>query len=162
MEFKAQQQEINDLKQQQNKLKQCTSHRIAFMSSVSHSQNVAVGQTVVFDKSIYDMGGAYDTSTGLFTCSQPGLYHFTVHALETIRGNLDLHLMLNSKSITSLYAADSVEFDTDTMSAVLHLKANDVVKVVPAFTQAELYHDGNIPQENVFLGHLIQSDDCVA
>ena len=38
--------------------------------------NVGVGSTLKFDRVVHNLGGSYDTQTGIFTAPTPGTYAF--------------------------------------------------------------------------------------
>ena len=160
--FQEEQKQTNiDVKQQQGKLKDCMSHRVGFMSVMSSATTLAAKQTAVFDKVIYSSGG-YDNQTGLFSCSVPGEYHFSVHALSRPTHDIVIDLKLNSVVITTLYVYSHVDIGQGSEGAVIHLNKNDVVSVVSApCCTSEFYQDVNLVQSNVFTGHLIRSDDCL-
>lgn len=151
--------EIQDLKQQQTTTKQCASRRFGFMAAISHWKTIATGQEVVFDKVIYSVGGGYDNTTGHFTCSEPGIYSFSIHSLSTYHAWTGLNLKLNSTIITSAYSYGAQSVETGATSALIHLDRNDFVHVTTD-RPSEFTHNPNSFQSNVFVGHMVQSD-CV-
>jgi len=44
---------------------------------------VLVGQTIVFDTALTNVGGAYSTQTGFFTAPSPGTYAFFLHMVHS-------------------------------------------------------------------------------
>merc|ERR1712154_257219 len=56
--------------------------------------NVRVGETVKFEKVYINDGNGYDTTTGVFKCTVPGVYEFTVAAMahSTKRFNLGIYV----------------------------------------------------------------------
>lgn len=47
---------------------------VAFTASLSHDINVAVGQTVIFDRVLLNLGNAYHETYGHFTAPVDGIY----------------------------------------------------------------------------------------
>lgn len=74
----------------------------AYLSS-TFSPGVTSQQTVVYQATLADVGGGYDTSTGNYTVPQPGIYTFggTLTATSTNDGD---RLDLNHSSFTSTFA----------------------------------------------------------
>jgi len=163
---------IDAMELKQAQLKRCTAKRIGFMATLNRfqgqqngqlSEYVAANKPVVFDKVIYSSGGEYNYVTGQFTCTEPGLYYFSVHAMSTHKTYFALDLKLNDQAMTSFYVQDTVSVEVGSLSALLKLKRNDVVSVWtgPSYA-AQFYEDTyNIVQPNVFTGHMVHRDACL-
>jgi len=82
------------------------------------------GEVVVFDYVVENKGNAYNSKTGLFTCTIPGYYHFTVGCVSTTGNKIHLDLLKNNAPVFRLYGASGGNAGT------LQLARADVVKVV--------------------------------
>ena len=51
---------------------------IGFTAHHSGNMGLSGGQTAAFDTALTNVGGGYDTNTGIFTCPTSGLYFFGV------------------------------------------------------------------------------------
>ena len=132
---------------------------MAVMSN-GKSKTIASKKTVVFDKVIYSVGGNYDETTGQFTCYEPGLYSFSVHALSDQNHEIGLELKLNSTILTSAYSSGGRDVETGSTSALLHLKKNIIIHVTSDSYRPSTFYFGYTTQSNVFVEHMVKSD-CV-
>jgi len=88
------------------------------------SPHYSSGEVVVFDYVVENKGNAYNSKTGLFTCTIPGYYHFTVGCVSTTGNKIHLDLLKNNAPVFRLYGASGGNAGT------LQLARADVVKVV--------------------------------
>lgn len=132
----------------------------AFRADKATSQAISAGTqtTVVFENVIYDLTGSYSGTTGKFTASVSGIYHFgcTLRVSPKVGSTLYFNFVVNGTSKdTSLiqeYAADSVQGNTE-----LRLNAGDAVEV-KLTTDVNVNvtpAGGNIPER--FYGHLVRT-----
>ena len=83
-------------------------------------------QTIVFDKVVTNQGNSYHSSHGIFTCTTPGLYVFSV-TLMTDSQYAHAKLVKNATEIVMLYLPGHWEQSSHTV--VIELKAGDLVSV---------------------------------
>jgi len=90
--------------------------------------------TIILTIVTTNIGEDYNETTGEFTCTIPGTYHFSV----TIEREFNVseafcHLLLNAKSTLMVSARSSFGFyeffQMSSNSAILALKAGDIVKL---------------------------------
>jgi hypothetical protein len=79
---------------------------IAFHAMMSDDLVSNIGQTVVFDHVITNIGKAYNPHTGHFTVPYDGLYFFTVSFLKRYSSNLTLTMLINSRTISRGHATN--------------------------------------------------------
>ena len=89
---------------------------------------------IIFDSVVTNVGGAYDWSTGTFTCPSPGVYVFT-WTLATFQGkSCDARLYINGSSrplraYAGLKGVSGTARSQSTMVATVRLSAGDTVWV---------------------------------
>ena len=130
------------------------------VSSIHFNQ----GRTVVFNLALTNFGSSYNTSTGIFTCSVPGVYHFTGHVMSRYNYFLSMRLVVNGITMTTMYDRrpnGEREAHADGLSAVLHLNKDDRVAILAdPDTSMEMVSGPGYVRSNVFAGFLLQRDDC--
>lgn len=104
--------------------------RVAF--TTSRTANFAPGnldQPIVFDQLHSNLGEAYDTHIGRFTCPVNGTYVFIFHILKlAINVPLYVNLMRNEEVMVSAYANDGApDHETASNHAILPLFQGDQV-----------------------------------
>ena len=112
--------------------------------------------TIRFTHVFTNIGGHYDTTTGVFTCQYSGLYAFILTIIKT-RDNDRAHCLVR-KNGSNLYLAwtDSAGgVYSATNSAVLHLVHGDKVDVGGCSPLASIYSGYD---SSSFSGFLIKAD----
>nr|KAI8738783.1 complement C1q-like protein 4; partial [Biomphalaria glabrata] len=137
----------------------CTSaadpQEVAFSAGLSHHETLVANKKVVYDTIFTNVGGAYNSNTGIFTCPTAGLYVFQFHALSHSSGNMWLELHHNYNYVASIWGHIDNEYSAAGNSVILRLAKDDQV-FVQAADQTDLY---GTPQEiyGTFSGYLISS-----
>lgn len=62
-----------------------TATYIGFSAIREDTTNVGFLETVVYDTVTSNLGGGYDSGTGIFTCPISGYYYFSVVAFSVVR-----------------------------------------------------------------------------
>jgi len=112
-------------------------------------------------------GGGYSTTTGIFTCSVPGLYWFSAALTKALRekvgdmGNkLSCYIMFNGNTGIEMYA-DPVDKNEDGLtisgSLALHLNRGDKVQVGNCKNAGSF---GNF-YSTYFSGVLVRPNSCL-
>jgi len=158
----------NDNDHLTKKLKTCFSAFVAFDAAISYSRfssytlSIPSGQTVVFDDVSINQGGAYDSSTGVFTCSVTGVYEFQVHAQGAAGKYVILQLEKNGQELFDL-VADNEDFVDAFLSHIVRLSVGDTVSVKCTYPSV-MYAEGsgsNWYRLNYFTGKLLHIQDCL-
>ncbi|XP_022100032.1 collagen alpha-1(X) chain-like [Acanthaster planci] len=105
---------------------------VAFMAQLGSSHFIGnPGDIIIFDNIEVNIGDAYDSGTGVFTCSVAGVYFFSVTFLSYHTGpTLDAVLRKNSADILYVYDNHPGFHHQSSNSAVLVLASGDTVRLV--------------------------------
>ncbi|XP_059155017.1 uncharacterized protein LOC131940420 isoform X2 [Physella acuta] len=103
--------------------------KIAFTIGLSKTLDVLLKDVIIYNKVVSDIGGNYDSSTGVFKCLTAGVYFFQIHGAAGKGKELSLSLMKNKNKVASLYSNTKQELSLAANSAVLLLEAGDEVYV---------------------------------
>ncbi|WAR11851.1 C1QL4-like protein [Mya arenaria] len=105
---------------------------IAFSAKLDRTvSQIGIGQKLIFNDVMTNVGNAYNVHAGVFTCPRAGLYLFSYFIGKGRTGQAWFRLMKNGIVINGA-VADSVSRFHDTQGgnvAVLHLKIRDSVYV---------------------------------
>jgi hypothetical protein len=124
---------------------------ITFHAMMSDDLVSNIGQTVVFDDVITNIGKAYNHHTGHVTVPYDGLYFFTVSFLKRYISNLTLTMLINSRTISRGHATNYTSgATTRSMNAAVFLKKGDVVRIIGSSVNARIHGDWTS-----FTGHII-------
>ncbi|KAK3587439.1 hypothetical protein CHS0354_007930 [Potamilus streckersoni] len=86
-------------------------------------------EVVVYDRIFANIGGGFDPHTGIFTCTQAGLYVFQFHSLADSDQASWLELYHNSYYVCSTYGHTTNDYASSGNSVVLRLSKGDQVYV---------------------------------
>ena len=105
---------------------------VCFFALVSTTlDNLPLNTTIVFDQAITNRGGAYNTTSGIFTASVVGAYVFSWTVLNRDGRFMNAALYHNEKYI-AIAKADTRDYSfgaSGSNTAVLDLKTGDTVRV---------------------------------
>ncbi|XP_015230391.1 PREDICTED: uncharacterized protein LOC107084857 [Cyprinodon variegatus] len=109
--------------------------------------------TLIFSKTITNIGQGYNSSSGVFTAPVRGLYFFSFTAADYQKGYMGLYLYRNQQPVLfSLDLNDHGGYTSTTSVVVLQLEGGDIVRLaLPA--SYRLYDDSR--SFSVFSGFLL-------
>ncbi|NWV56860.1 C1QC protein, partial [Daphoenositta chrysoptera] len=99
--------------------------RSAFSVTRQSSQHPSKNVPVLFNNVITNANHDYDTATGKFTCSLPGVYYFIFHSSHT--ANLCVILYKNQRRTASFCDHKTNSVQVSSGGTLLHLAAGDEV-----------------------------------
>jgi len=113
------------------------------------------GDTFIFDRTIYNTGSHYSTSTGRFTAPVAGVYHFNFYSIQLgSLNNAQIKVYVNNTRIKGgdvHFSPNSGNFwDFVAWNGDLYLNASDYVHVLSPSSMT--YHGNNW---SGFTGHLV-------
>ncbi|XP_077945644.1 cerebellin-1 [Gasterosteus aculeatus] len=110
-------------------------------------------RTLIFSKTITNIGRAYNQTAGVFTAPIRGLYFFSFTATDYLKGYMGLHLYRNNQPIVfSLDLNDHGGYASTSCGVALQLEAGDGVRLsLPA--SYRLYDDSR--NFSLFSGFLL-------
>ncbi|XP_052081377.1 complement C1q-like protein 3 [Mytilus californianus] len=100
----------------------------AFTAYRNTQQTLSSNAIVKFDKLWTNNLNAYDVTTGVFTASMPGLYHFSAVVMSVDGKSLFLHLWHNDTTTAGSYTKGD-GYKTGTFDVVLNLKKGDRIYI---------------------------------
>jgi hypothetical protein len=124
---------------------------IAFHAMMSDDLVSNIGQTVVFDHVITNIGKAYNPHTGHLTHHMMACTSSQCQFLKRYSSNLTLTMLINSRTISRGHATNYTSgATTGSMNAAVFLKKGDVVRIIGSSVNARIH--GNW---TYFTGHII-------
>merc|ERR1719239_375903 len=102
--------------------------RVFFSAALTHGLSGSA-QVVVYDHVWSNLGDAYDSSTGVFTCKLAGYYSFITNVESQKDKHVALSLQLNNKDVYQLFSTYITGYQSATNSAILKLNQGDTVRV---------------------------------
>lgn len=101
----------------------------AFFASLKGSVSLSDSNKVLkFEDVRVNRGGGYDSSTGIFTATRNGLYHFSCLILGANGYDVGYQLTKNESSYATGYSATG-PYEASTLSALMELKKGDRVYI---------------------------------
>ena len=108
---------------------------MAFTATMYEQKNTYSNEKIIFNQVLTNEGGAYDGTSGVFTCPSSGVYAFT-WTIMTLRNQKSCETFLSiNGTVQSLAAFASLEgityeaYTQSTMSTSVRLSAGDRVWV---------------------------------
>ncbi|KAK9534318.1 hypothetical protein VZT92_009367 [Zoarces viviparus] len=130
--------------------------KVAFSAGLTDSGSVGPFDeetTLIFSKTITNIGQAYNQTAGVFTAPVRGLYFFSFTAADYLKGYMGLHLYRNNQPVVfSLVLNDHGGYASTSGGVALQLEEGDGVRLsLPA--SYRLYDDSR--NFSVFSGFLL-------
>nr|XP_022293094.1 uncharacterized protein LOC111103841 [Crassostrea virginica] len=126
--------------------------KVAFTAGVTSDSTTWNSGTLIFNSVILNVGNGYNPSTGVFTSPVAGTYVFYVTAVESIKQDLRVDIVLNSVSKVRTIGFHDAAFQTGTNMVVLNLKKGDSVWVRHYFGKG--FYTDSVPI-TTFTGFLV-------
>ncbi|XP_053385702.1 uncharacterized protein LOC128550518 [Mercenaria mercenaria] len=104
-------------------------NEVAFSAGLTHNEALPNAKIVVYDRIYTNIGGAYDSTSGNFTCPTAGYYVFEFHTLSEQGESSWLELYHNDKYIQSIYGHTSNDYASGGNAVVLLLAVGDKVYI---------------------------------
>ncbi|XP_062588927.1 uncharacterized protein MG328 homolog [Saccostrea cucullata] len=129
--------------------------KVAFTVGVTSTSTTWDSGTLVFDRIVYNIGGGYDSSTGVFTSPVDGHFVFFVNVQSYSTYSMYTYIVLNgsAKVTTLVYNGGNESYDAGPNLVVLRLIKGDQVWV-KYYTGTGYYTQGDAPV-TTFSGFLI-------
>tara|TARA_R100000951_G_scaffold28302_1_gene24274 strand:- start:568 stop:1371 length:804 start_codon:yes stop_codon:yes gene_type:complete len=108
-----------------------TPQRVAFYATRT-AGSISSGNVVPFDSVDFNVGNAYSSSTGIFTCPVAGIYLFQCNLISGSTANIEADLLLNNsrKFNSRNYSSSSGTQNGIGLGGLLQLSINDEVKII--------------------------------
>ncbi|XP_071145123.1 uncharacterized protein [Mytilus edulis] len=103
---------------------------VAFSSTMdSHKENLGIGQTVLFEHVITNIGGGFDQNTGTFKAPTAGVYHFDVIIMSHYGEDMETEIVKNGQTLVRLYSGNGDTYGVGMQAIVVQMNAGDDVWV---------------------------------
>ncbi|XP_052099181.1 complement C1q-like protein 3 isoform X2 [Mytilus californianus] len=110
-------------------LKDDLERRPTFFASLKTSQTLSnIRDIVKFDDAKINIGGGYDSTTGIFTAPRNGIYIFSCAIMANGGGEVHFQLNKNDQLYTAGYATKS-NYGAQTVNSLVELRTGDKVYV---------------------------------
>ncbi|XP_061186567.1 complement C1q tumor necrosis factor-related protein 6-like [Saccostrea echinata] len=128
--------------------------KVGFTAGMPSSSTYWSSDVMVFSKVITNIGGGYNSNTGIFTAPVAGMYHFFLNLVGYDTKSIDLHVVSNGNSkVTAMSEASaSSTYQTGTNMLVVRLEQDDTVWIKRKSGSG--YYSDSIPY-TTFSGFLI-------
>eukprot|EP00105_Crassostrea_gigas_P045210 XP_019929358.1 PREDICTED: complement C1q-like protein 4 [Crassostrea gigas] len=125
---------------------------VAFTAMLSKVTTLGSKEVVKYDTVLTNVGGAYVSSTGIFTAPYKGIYTISCSLMSSPSNYVHLNIMKNGNALAILYSA-SGSYPLAAQTLQLLLEKGDKIWIQNYNTQTAKLHDNNA--YNVFSGALI-------
>ncbi|KAL4225656.1 hypothetical protein ACF0H5_016345 [Mactra antiquata] len=131
---------------------------VAFHATINAAGNInhiTIGQTIVFDKVKFSIGGGYHSQHGLFIAPKAGIYIFSVSALSSDHNHLQVALEKNGVVLAITYASsyrEGTRHEQGSVTVVTQLSIGDEVCAVNTYPDDTSIHTDDFTS---FMGCLI-------
>ncbi|XP_071147490.1 uncharacterized protein [Mytilus edulis] len=103
---------------------------VAFSSTMdSHKENLGIGQTVLFEHVITNIGGGFDQNTGTFKAPITGVYHFDVIVMSHSGEDMETEIVKNGQTLVRLYSGNGDTWGVGMQAVVVQMNVGDDVWV---------------------------------
>ncbi|XP_052072522.1 heavy metal-binding protein HIP-like [Mytilus californianus] len=105
---------------------------VAFRANLGTTlRNLSPKAVVVVDQIVLNIGKAYNTLNGLFTCPEDGVYSFTWAAMTSPNSSFESDFVVNGKIVAGNLASshNDNEYQPTTKTVVVQLKKGDKANV---------------------------------
>ncbi|KAH9524872.1 Complement C1q-like protein 2 [Bulinus truncatus] len=127
---------------------------VGFSASQINAQQQPNSQ-VIYHNVITNVGDAYDSSTGAFTCPIQGLYSFSVGGLSMPGNTMVLDLYVSGRYLISIQAIDRLNHPSGSRTVVIECKKGEKVYVINRGFVTVYATGGPNYEHNIFSGFLI-------
>ncbi|CAC5359537.1 C1QL [Mytilus coruscus] len=133
-------------------LKDDLERRPTFFSSLKTSQTLSnIKDIVKFDDAKINIGGGYDSTTGIYTAPRNGIYIFSCTIMATGGGEVHFQLNKNDQLYTGGYAAKS-NHGSQTVNSLIELRTGDKVYIKHRTSLSQIVHGSHY---STFSGYLL-------
>ncbi|XP_071145634.1 uncharacterized protein [Mytilus edulis] len=116
---------------------------VAFSSTMdSHKENLGIGQTVLFEHVITNIGNGLDPNTSIFKAPITGVYHFDVIIMSHFGEDMETEIVKNGNGLVRLYSGNGDTWGVGMQAIVIQMNAGDDVWV-RVYNNPDV-NDGNI------------------
>lgn len=120
------------------------------------NNHLGVGQNIIFDDVITNIGNAYNSHQGIFVAPVSGTYVFSATLLSHLGHNSHFYFAKNGSVVSRLYvgglSSSSSTYDTSSQTVILSLNPGDDVSVRNADADENIWGD----MYTSFAGFLLQ------
>ncbi|VDI70172.1 Hypothetical predicted protein [Mytilus galloprovincialis] len=103
---------------------------VAFSSTMdSHKENLGIGQTVLFEHVITNIGNGLDPNTSIFKAPITGVYHFDVIIMSHLGEDMETEIVKNGNGLVRLYSGNGDTWGVGMQAIVIQMNAGDDVWV---------------------------------
>lgn len=103
--------------------------------------NLGLGQTVIFESVITNLGGHYHTTTGIFTAPESGMYVFHVSIMTASGKYMVVHIVKDGVAIDRMRtdAIGDSSWESSSEMWVLQLNSGSEVWIQTAYDEGEIH-----------------------
>lgn len=135
-------------------------YTVAFSAGANGFTQYNAEEIVMFQNTLYAVGGGYDRRTGVFTVPKNGLYIISCNAVADQYRNFTAKIIINGSpkaGVMAYYGSSSYNYGYHTGSNLIvqHLQVNDRVWIQTVFRGNSMY--SIFPVDSIFTVVMIKS-----